>query len=58
MYVYIYLAIWLSYIPIHFQILQIFRTSFNIKTLSEKNIFAMDFLFFLMDYLKPPPPPP
>ena len=31
---------------INFQILQIFRTSFNINTLTEKKIFVMDFPFF------------
>ena len=41
-----YIAIWLSYIPINFQFLQIFRTSFNINTLTEKNIYITDFPFF------------
>ena len=44
--------------PINFQFLQIFRTSFNINTSTEKNIFVHGFSFFLMDYLKPPPPHP
>ena len=50
-YIYIHRAIWLSYIPINFQILQIFRTSFNINTLTEKS-FCHGFSFFLMDFLK------
>ena len=37
-------------LPIDFQILQIFRTLFNINTLSEKRFLSWIFLF-LMDYL-------
>ena len=44
-------------LPINFQILEIFRTSFNINTLTEKKYFCHGFSFFLMDYLKPPLPP-
>ena len=35
-----------SYIPIIFQILQTFRTSFNINTLTEKKYFCHGFSFF------------
>ena len=56
----IYIVIWLSYIPINFQILQIFRTLFNINTLTEKKVFVMNFPFFngLSQSPTPPFPPP
>ena len=54
--IYIYIAIWLSFGAMSFQILRTFRTSVNINILTEKDVFVMDFPFFKMDYLKTPPP--
>ena len=48
----------MAYLPINFQISQIFRTSFNINILTEKKYFCHGFSFFLMNYLKLPPQTP